>query len=277
MTRNASIPMQLMVASDSLSAHLHIMGDISNGSNSWFGKKESDTDSVDVAKALADLPDSVREVTVHINSMGGQVAQGVAIYNALKAHRAHVTTICEGFACSIASVIFMAGDERIMRNASLMMIHEAWMAAGGNARDLRKAAEDLETITELSKRAYMERANDSLTREMLDQMMADETWLLPEQAVEYGLATKVDAADDEGDAPEQSAMRSLMHLASGAAARTVEPMSEILEYDPAPIAEAIAEQVAKLMIQAAPNGSAPGAGDDNDQKTFMQRGALLFA
>ena len=277
MPRSASIPMQLMVASDSLSAHLHIMGDISNGSNSWFGKKESDTDSVDVAKALADLPDSVREVTVHINSMGGQVAQGVAIYNALKAHRAHVTTICEGFACSIASVIFMAGDERIMRNASLMMIHEAWMAAGGNARDLRKAAEDLETITELSKRAYMERANGSLTREMLDQMMADETWLLPEQAVEYGLATKVDAADDEGDAPEQSAMRSLMQLASGTAGRNVEPTQELLEFDPAPIAEEIAERVAKLMLQATTSEPKPGDGEGRDQKTFMQRGALLFA
>ena len=271
MTRNAFVPMQLMVASDSLSADLHIMGDISNGKTSWFGKSESDTDSVDVAKALADLPDSVREVTVHINSMGGQVTEGVAIYNALKAHRAHVTTICEGFACSIASVIFMAGDDRIMRNASLMMIHEAWMAAGGSAKDLRKAADDLDTVTELSKRAYMERADGKLTREQLDQMMSDETWLLPEQAVEYGLATEVDAPDDDDDVPEQSAMRSLMALASY-------PTCQAVEFDPAPLAEEIAEQVARRLAPIVDAGQACVDQDEGlGQKTFMQRAALLFA
>ena len=262
-----SIPMQLLVAKDATSAHLHILGNITKGH--WlFGKQESDTDAVDVAKALADLPETCSQVTVHINSMGGEVAQGVAIYNALRNHKAHVTTICEGFACSIASVIFMAGDDRVMSDASLLMIHEAWMAAGGNAKALRKAADDLDTITELSKRAYLSRASDALTREELDRLMAEETWILPEQAVEWGLATRVAEADD-ADEPEQSAMRSLMRLATGGA------VCQQLTVSTAPTAEEIADLVVERLraesAQAADQGGNPPA------KTFMQRAALLFA
>ncbi|MBR3653224.1 MAG: Clp protease ClpP [Bacteroidales bacterium] len=261
-------PMQLLVASDSSRADLHIMGNITRGH--WlFGKTESDTDATDIAKALADLPDTCREICVHLNSMGGEVAQGVAIYNALKAHKAHVTTVCEGFACSIASVIFMAGDDRVMRDASLLMIHEAWMSAGGNARDLRKAAEDLETITELSKRAYMERATDKLTREELDRMMSEETWILPEQAVEYGLATEVDKPDEDDDEPEQSAMRAAMARLSGPAPRT--PVVQVAA--PALDDEAVARIAAALAEAVGRAGSPP----DPEPASFMQRAALLFA
>lgn len=264
-------PMQLLVASDSTRADLHIMGNITRG-GFLFGKRDGDTDATDIAKALADLPDSCKEIAVHLNSMGGEVAQGVAIYNALKAHRAHVTTYCEGFACSIASVIFMAGDDRVMRNASLLMIHEAWMSAGGNARDLRKAAEDLETITELSKRAYMERATGGLTREVLDGLMAEETWILPEQAVEWGLATEVDGHDDDGeDEPEQSAMRAAMARLSGPAPRT--PVVQVAA--PTLDDEAVARIAAALAEAVGRAGSPPDP--EPEPTSFMQRAALLFA
>ena len=268
--RNAT-PMQLLVASDATSADLHIMGDITSGSF-WFGKRESDTDATDVAQALADLPETCGNITVHINSMGGEVAQGVAIYNALKASKAHVTTVCEGFACSIASVIFMAGDTRVMRDASLLMIHNAWMSAQGEAKDLRKAADDLETITELSKRAYMAHATDKLTRERLDELMDEETWILPEQAVEWGLATDVDDDpddDEDDDAPEQSAMRALMR-------KVTEPTAQVLEADTAPLElsdEAVAS-IAKAIVDAMTAQPEPEA--DPEPKSFMQRAALLF-
>lgn len=264
--RNA-IPMQLLVASDESSADLHILGNIYGG----FWKDETETDANDVVQALADLPATCAEVTVHINSMGGEVAQGVAIYNALRASKAHVTTVCEGFACSIASVIFMAGDERVMRNASLLMIHNAWMATAGNSDELRKAADDLETITELSKRAYMEHATDQLTREQLDQLMADETWILPEQAVAWGLATTVDESEDV-DAPVQSAMRAAMQRLTAPA-------------EPALVADActpsisdedvcrIAEQLADVLARR----EQPEPATEPEPKSFMQRAALLFA
>lgn len=270
-----AIPMQLLVASDATSADLHILGDITSG---WLGlfKADADTDSLDVANALADLPETCSEITVHINSMGGEVAQGVAIYNALKAHKAHVTTVCEGFACSIASVVFMAGDTRVMRDASLLMIHNAWMNARGDSADLRKAADDLDTITELSKRAYMSHATDALTREMLDELMDSETWILPEQAVEWGLATEVDGPDDDDDEPEQSAMRALMR-------KVTEPMAETLEAVPAPvelsdeavarIAQAVADAMATHPELAPEQGPEPAP----QSKSFMQRAALMFA
>lgn len=280
-----AIPMQLLVASDATSADLHILGDITRGH--WlFGKEESDTDAVDVAKALADLPETCHEITVHINSMGGEVAQGVAIYNALKSHGAHVTTVCEGFACSIASVIFMAGDTRIMRDASLLMIHNAWMYASGSSADLRKAADDLETITELSKRAYMSCATDKLTREMLDELMDAETWILPEQAVEWGLATEVDGPDDDDEdddgMPEQSAMRSLMRRLSEPAACVLTSEGEGFE-----LSDESVERVAQAIVQALAKQTAaggvletkttPAPPAPTQSKSFMQRAALLFA
>lgn len=266
-----AIPMQLMVAGDETSAELHILGDIYSG----FWKGETDTDSSDVAKALADLPETCGEITVHINSMGGEVAQGVAIYNALRASKAHVTTVCEGFACSIASVIFMAGDRRVMRDASLLMVHNAWMSACGNSEDLRKAADDLDTITELSKRAYLSHATEKLDRETLDMLMDEETWILPEQAVEYGFATDVDTDDDDDDEPEQSAMRALMRRVTEP--RMAECVSEVtLELTDSDV-DRIAQAIAKAMAPQ-PEPEPEQATDPEPQhKSFMQRAALMFA
>lgn len=200
------VPIQLMVETKEHRADLHINGDITRGAKFWgmTFKEESDVDYNDVAEALADLPDDITEIGVHINSYGGEVAEGVAIYNALRSHSAKVTTICEGFACSVASVIFMAGDERIMRDSSLLMLHNASMPACGDANDHRKAADDLDVITELSKTAYLNHAKGDLTREKLTEIMDAETWVTPEQALEWGLATEVDKPADE-DEPTQSA------------------------------------------------------------------------
>lgn len=264
-----AIPMQLMVAGDETSAELHILGDIYSG----FWKGETDTDSNDVAKALADLPETCVSITVHINSMGGEVAQGVAIYNALRASKAKVTTVCEGFACSIASVIFMAGDERIMRDASLLMIHNAWMSMCGNSDDLRKAADDLDTITELSKRAYLSHATEKLDRETLDRLMDEETWILPEQAVEYGFATDVDTSDDGDDEPEQSAMRALMR-------KVTEPqMVECVSEMTIGLTDADIDRIAQTIVKSmAPQEESESTADPEPQpKSFMQRAALMFA
>ena len=198
------MPMQLLTSSDQQSAHLSIMGDIT----SWPWGDE-DTSSMDVSKALADLPSTVGEIFVHINSYGGEVAEGVAIYNALKGHSAHVTTVCEGFACSIASVIFMAGDDRVMRPASLLMLHNASTFSAGDANAHRKVAEDLDVITELSKTAYLSHATEALTPEKLTEVMDAETWVTPEQALEWGLATEVDKPADD-DEPTQSARALVM-------------------------------------------------------------------
>ena len=201
-----TIPIQMMVETANHKADIYINGDITRGFQ-WFGLdmgQDTDVAYQDVVEALGDLPDEVTDVCVHINSYGGEVAEGVAIYNALKAHRANVTTVCEGFACSIASVIFMAGATRVMRASSLLMLHNASMPAHGDANAHRKAAEDLDVITELSKTAYLSHATESLTREKLDDAMDAETWVTPETALEWGLATEIDEGT-AADEPIQSA------------------------------------------------------------------------
>ena len=145
--------------------------------------------------------EDVDTIEVNITSYGGEVAEGLAIYNALKRHSAKVITRCDGFACSIASVIFSAGDERVMHDASLLMIHNAWTQASGNASDLRKLAEDLESITQASKNAYM--ANVSIDEDELTALMDAETWIAPADAVEMGFATGIESFDAK--APSQSA------------------------------------------------------------------------
>ena len=141
---------QLVVNQDNKSADLYIYGDI----KSWEWK-QSDVSSYTLAKALTELEPGIEEIKVYINSYGGEVAEGLAIYNALKRHKAKITPYVDCFASSIASVIFMAGDERIMSNASMLFVHNAWTYASGNANQLRKQADDLEQITQASINAYM--------------------------------------------------------------------------------------------------------------------------
>lgn len=177
-----------MVQKDNV-ATINIYGDIT--SYRW---DESDVSAYALSKQLDSLVD-VNEIHVCINSYGGEVAEGLAIYNALKRHSAKVKTYCDGFACSIASVIFMAGDERIMGDASLLMIHNAWTCVSGNSAELRKQADDLEKITQASINAYM--AHSTLSEDEIKALMDAESWILPEEAIEYGFATVIEKTEHE--------------------------------------------------------------------------------
>lgn len=170
------------------SATITIYGDICSWAWEEFGEMSANI----LSKQLEALGD-VNEINVYINSYGGEVAEGLAIYNALRRHKAKVRTFCDGFACSIASVIFMAGDERIMNEASLLMIHNAWTWASGNAAELRKKAEDLDKITQASVEAY--KAHSNLKEEEIKALMDNETWILPSEAIEYGFATAVEKTE----------------------------------------------------------------------------------
>lgn len=165
-------------------ATINIYGDITS-----FPWLSSDVSADRLSKQLDSLGD-VSEINVYINSYGGEVAEGLAIYNALKRHTAKVKTYCDGFACSIASVIFMAGEERIMNESSLLMIHNAWTFTEGNADQLRKMADDLEKMTQASAKAYKSHSN--LSDEEIKNLMDNETWILPEEALDYGFATSIE-------------------------------------------------------------------------------------
>lgn len=182
------------------SATLYIYGDIT--SIKWF---ENDVCVYDLAKEIGEL--NGKALTVRINSYGGEVAEGLAIYNLLKSYAGEVTTICDGFACSAASVVFMAGAKRIMPRSSLLMIHNAWTRAIGDADDLRKAADDIEKITQPSVEIYTSVSN--LDADEIKSMMDAETWIDADEALDFGFATEIS---------EEAAMQS---IEDGILAKTV--------------------------------------------------------
>lgn len=173
------------------SISLYIYGDVEGDFyDFWTGNViESETSANHFRDELAKYPNA-QQIDIFINSYGGSVFEGTAIYNQLKRHPAHKTVYIDGFACSIASVIAMAGDEIVMPRNALMMVHNMWMGVCGNADELRKAADDLDTINAAGRAAYLERADEKLTEEQLVSMMDAETWLTAEQCIEYGLADR---------------------------------------------------------------------------------------
>lgn len=189
---------------DDNAADLYIFGDICR----YPWTDEGEQSGMSIVKALQAL--AAMNITVHINSYGGDVSEGLAIYNTLKSSGKNVTTVCDGFACSAASVVFMAGSRRVMNAASLLMIHNAWTIALGNADALEKAAEDLRTVTQASVEAYKSVA--TISEKEIKKLMDAETWILPADAVEYGFATEIaDAPEDEDGKKQQSAFRVIMN------------------------------------------------------------------
>lgn len=219
-------------------ADLYIFGDICK----WAWEEDGDANGMTIVKKLRAL--NVKNINVHINSYGGDVSEGLAIYNVLRENSAQINTICDGFACSAASVVFMAGDKRTMAHASLLMIHNAWTYAMGNAAELRKSADDLDTITQASVNAYKQVA--TISEEEIKALMDAETWILPADAVAYGFATDIDDDDEEDDEPKQSAFGLISHrLRMSVQAEGV--LEEISGIDQEALADAIAERVsAKL-------------------------------
>jgi ATP-dependent Clp protease, protease subunit len=135
---------------------------------------------------LADLGD-VTALDVRINSYGGDVFDGLAIYNALVRHPATVTTHVDGIAASIASVIAMAGDTINIAESGWMMVHDAWGMAIGNARDMRDMADKLEATSQTIGNVYAARTGRS--KDIIAGYMAEELWLDAPTAIAEGFAT----------------------------------------------------------------------------------------
>jgi len=174
---------------------LYIYGYVQGDERNWYGDViKSETSANHFRKELEAHKD-ISEIRIYINSGGGSVFEGTAIYNQLKRHPAKKVVHVDGFACSIASVIAMAGDEVVMPRNALMMIHNMTLGVYGNAAELRKSADDLDTINEAGRQAYLSRAGDKLTEDKLVEMMDAETWLTAEQCIAYGFADRYADAD----------------------------------------------------------------------------------
>lgn len=143
----------------------------------------------DLDKELRELPDTVDLLNVRINSPGGSVFEGYAIYNRLRQHKARVVVYIDGIAASIASIIAMAGDEIIMGEASGIMIHKPWTCLCGDAKDMEETINLLDGLEEQMINVYKKVTGKDSTE--LRQMLAAETWLWGQDAVDEGFATRM--------------------------------------------------------------------------------------
>lgn len=188
---------------EGMPAHLYILGDIVEGP--WT--LDGDGSPVSLMNRIADC--GAKEIVCHIDSYGGSTSAGIAMYNILKNCGLTVTTIAEGFCCSAASLVFMAGSRRVMRNASLLMIHNAWAGATGNAQELRKAADDLEKISDTAANIY--RGCTALEDAQLKELLDAESWITPEEAVQWGFATGIEQDNNQQDVAYSSAFQCIMN------------------------------------------------------------------
>lgn len=141
------------------------------------------------AKDFKALGNNLKQINLHIHSPGGDVFDGIAIYNLLKNHPANKTVTIDGLAASMASVIAMAGTEIIMPENAMMMIHKPWGVQGGDADDMRKYADLLDKVEDTLIPAYAAKTGKSA--EELAEMLAAETWLNGKECVEHGFADKL--------------------------------------------------------------------------------------
>ena len=133
---------------------------------------------------------TAEDMTVRINSPGGSVFDGIAIYNALRYHPANVHVRIEGLAASIASVIAMAGDTITMAENSLMMIHNPLGWVGGEAEDMRRTADMLDKATEAIALAYSGKSGTPV--DDITPLMSKETWMTAKEAQDQGFVDVVD-------------------------------------------------------------------------------------
>lgn len=210
---------------------LYIYDDVSEyGEFDWitWEYKESETSAKYFKEKLEEVSDS-DTIELHINSYGGSVKEGVAIYNLLKQKKCkEIVAYVDGFAYSVASVILQAADRRVMGLGTSMLIHNMWMHISGNAQDLRKAADDLDVLMESNKQIYLERA--TITEEELTDMMDKETYLTPEQAVEAGLADEIDGKEKADPEDVVHAMQRQLEQMRRAMAEQKGFRAEILEF-----------------------------------------------
>lgn len=166
------------------SADIYIYQDIGEG---WFDGFTA-KDFADNLKKMGE----VDTLNVFINSPGGDVFDGVAIYNILKRHKAKIIVEIDALAASIASVIAMAGNTIRMADNALMMIHNPWGFVIGDAKEMRKAADDMDKVRDFSiLPAYVKQSG--MEEDDLIKMMDDETWMSAAEAMEFGLVDEITA------------------------------------------------------------------------------------
>lgn len=170
---------------------LYIYDDVTEyGKFNWstWEYEDSETSAKYFAEKLEEIPDG-QTIELHINSNGGSVKEGVAIYNLLKQKQNQKIGIVDGVAHSVAFLILQACDTRKMCLGTTALIHNMWLYCAGNATQLRKYADDLDDMMEANKEVFLERA--TINESDLIDLMEKETYLTPNKALEYGLIDEI--------------------------------------------------------------------------------------
>lgn len=181
-------------------AEIMVYGDISD----YWGEVSSSE-----FKRELDRLGNVNNLSIRINSNGGSVTSGWAIYNVLKQHNAFKTVIVDGIAASMGAFIAMAGDEILMSNAGLLMIHKPWGIAMGEAEELRQEADTLDKMFNIAVKIHAERTGTS--EDDVRDMMTKTTYLNAEEALELGFIDEI--IEYDGEDTELNTESNMLHIA----------------------------------------------------------------
>lgn len=177
----------MKASTDGKSADVFIYGEITKYAWEEYGE----VSSISFKNELDSLGDGIETINLYINSPGGSVFEAMAIIAMLQRHPADIISHIDGLAASCASVLPMISKRIIMPSNALMMIHHAMSGAWGNAKQLRKAADDVERISKAMCQHYLDRAGEKMTEEQLYEMLEEDKWLTAEQCLELGLCDEI--------------------------------------------------------------------------------------
>lgn len=200
----------LAAATKNEPTRVDIYDDIGGG-DGFFGPQ-----GISAQDFTAQIKDLKGDLEIHINSGGGDVFEGIAISNAISGYRGKVTTIVDGIAASIASIIMQAGKERKIRSGAMVMIHDAFGGCVGNAREMEAMAGTLNKISDNLADIYAKRSRKG-TQDSWRASMRDETWYTAEEAVVAGLADGID--EHNAEMPSNLDVNLFAHVPDRIAAR----------------------------------------------------------
>lgn len=223
---------------------LYVYDDI--GSSFWSDGVTAKGIAAELAKA-----GKIGSITMRINSPGGDVFEGLTIFNLIRSQGVPVRVMVDGLAASAASLIAMAGDNIIMADNALLMIHNAWTVAVGDANEMRKTADTLDKVSGTLVGTYARRTGQAEAD--VQAMMDAETWLNAEEAVAKGFATATSKASDE-EAAQARALTASFDLARRFA-NAPESLLAVAEPEPEPEApppdlSALSRQLLEIELAA---------------------------
>jgi ATP-dependent protease ClpP protease subunit len=207
--------------------------------DSWW---DDSTSASEFIKQLSNI--KTPRIELHLNSPGGDIFDGVAIYNALKAHPAQVTVIVDALAASAASFIAQAGDEIVMTKAATMMIHDGSAMAWGPASVMRETADLLDKLSNTVAEIYSDRAGQNI--EFWRNLMIEETWYNSHEAVDAGLADRIgeDTKKEDDEAAQNKWDLSIFNYAGRSRAQ-----------DPMQVRQRIANRLKEMTVGNGPQNS----------------------